>query len=234
MAKKDKRIFYLPRRPKSISSFYFLLIIVTFFTTFSLAAQLVRFYDFELEPIGAIPRGWIVEATNPRGPLATWMVEQDTTAPSGTHVFALKKVNHHSGGTFNLCWTKEVALSDIEISVKFKAISGTIDQGGGLIWRVKDRNNYYVARFNPLEDNFRLYYVKDGMRHLIKNANISLDSARWHTMQIIHKGIHIEGFLEGKRLIACDSKVFSNPGGIGLWTKADAATKFDDLSIKEI
>ncbi len=189
-------------------------------------------WNFEDVPVGKIPPGWKIEATHQVGPLATWEVIEDKTAPSGLHVLALKKINHKSSRTFNLCWTNKVKFRDGIIEVKLKANSGRCDQGGGIMWRVQDKNNYYVARFNPLEDNFRVYYVRNGRRVLMKSANLSLPAGKWHIMKIIQRGNKFEGYMNGQKLIQGTNTVINNAGGVGLWTKADAATSFDDFNVK--
>jgi hypothetical protein len=189
--------------------------------------------DFENVAIGTLPKGWIVDATHPSKKLATWEVVKDNSAPSGNKVLALTKINTTYilfGGTFNLCYTKNVSFTDGSISVKFKARSGRIDQGGGIMWRVQDHDNYYVARFNPLEDNFRFYSVKKGVRRQIASADVKLSSG-WHEMKIIQKGSRFEGYLDGKRVLEADDVSCKKSGGVGLWTKADAATSFDDFDV---
>ena len=117
-------------------------------------------WNFDDVPVVKIPVGWKVDATNRKGPLATWQVIKDTTAPSGDHVLAMTSPNHTFGGTFNICWTDTVSFLDGEIEVHFKAVKGEEDQGGGVIWRVQDKENYYIARFNPLVnfgDNVHIY-----------------------------------------------------------------------------
>ena len=137
-----------------------------------------------------------------------------------------KKSNQY----FNLCFTKELDFLNGTLSVKFRANSGHIDQGGGIMWRVQDKDNYYVARFNPLEDNFRFYIVHDGMRSELASADIKLISG-WHSMKIVQKGAHFEGYLDGKKLLNLEDTQLQNSGGVGVWTKADALTSFDGLSI---
>ncbi len=106
-----------------------------------------------------------------------------------------------------------------------------MDQGGGPIWRVLDEDNYYIARYNPMEENFRIYHVKNGLRTRIANARIKLPAGVWHKLKITHFDTKIEGYLNGKKLLEVTDKTFAGPGGIGLWTKADAVTLFDDLVI---
>ncbi len=189
-------------------------------------------WNFDDVPVGKLPPGWKVEATNRKGPLATWKVIVDKTAPSGDHVLAMTSPNHTFGGTFNICWTDDVSFLDGKIQVRFKAVKGEEDQGGGVIWRVQDKDNYYIARFNPLENNFRIYYVRDGARKTLASTRIALPAGKWHTLRIEQHGNKFKGYLNGKKLLKGTDNLFTKPGGVGLWTKADAVTSFDDFSVK--
>jgi len=189
-------------------------------------------WSFEDVTAGQLPAGWQVEATNQRGPLATWRVIEDDSAPSGPHVLALTSPNHTFGGTFNICWTDAVSFLDGEIEVRFKAVSGHEDQGGGVIWRVQDEGNYYISRFNPLENNFRIYYVRDGARRTLEDISITLPAHEWHTLRIVQRGNHFEGYLDGRKLLEGSDDLFQNAGGVGVWTKADAVTSFDDFTVR--
>ena len=190
--------------------------------------------NFDNVPVGKLPAGWKVDATNRKGSLATWEVIKDTTAPSGDHVLGMTSPNHTFGGTFNICWTDTVFFLDGEIQVRFKAVNGKEDQGGGVIWRVQDKENYYIARFNPLENNFRIYYVCDGARKTLADARIALPAGKWHTLKIVQHGNRFEGYLNGEKLLEGTDNLFSKAGGVGLWTKADAVTSFDDFSVKPL
>ena len=183
--------------------------------------------DFEKATLGSLPAGWKASATHPKKALATWQVEEE----AGHKILTLSGIDRSHGGMFNLCFTKGVDFLDGEISVRFRANSGSIDQGGGLMWRVQDADNYLVARFNPLEDNFRFYIVSDGVRRELASANVRLDKG-WHTMKIVQDGAHFEGYLDGKKFLDYHDKRLAKSGGVGLWTKADAATSFDDFSVK--
>ena len=191
-------------------------------------------WDFEDIASGGLPDGWKVEATNQKGPLASWQAVTDATAPSGKQVLALTRIDHPFGGTFNLCWTDEVPFLDGRVSVRFKAVKGEEDQGGGVIWRARDRENYYIARFNPLENNFRIYYVRDGARKTLASTRVSLPAGQWHTLEILQQGNHFEGYLNGEKLLEGSNDLFTAPGGVGLWTKADAVTSFDDFSVSPL
>jgi hypothetical protein len=154
---------------------------------------------------------------------AVWKVEQD----SQTKVLSLIK---RSSSAFNLCYNPKISFLDGSITVKFRANSGRIDQGGGIMWRVQDDDNYYIARFNPLEDNFRFYLLHDGIREEISSANVHL-SKGWHSMKITQNGHHFEGFIDGKPYLKATDARLNKSGGVGVWTKADAMTSFDDLNI---
>ncbi len=190
-------------------------------------------FGFDKVPVGELPAGWVVETTRQDGPPATWQVIEDSASHPGNRILALTDPPAKYGSNFNLCWLKNTSFLDGEIQVRFKAEKGRVDQGGGLIWRVQDKDNYYIARFNPLEDNFRLYYVQNGSRRTLVDAKIALDPDTWHTLKITQHGNRIGGFLDGKKYIDGTDDHFPSAGGVGLWTKADAVTSFDDFSIKE-
>ncbi len=187
----------------------------------------ITFDDVE---VGSLPTGWKVEATHPEDNLAEWSVQKDTS--SGGQVLDMK-INDYGGSTFNLCWTDQVTFQSGVVEVKVKAHQGRIDQGGGPIWRVRDRDNYYIARWNPLEDNFRVYYVKDGRRVQLDSARVTLPTKQWHTITILHQGNQIRGYLNGEKLLEVDDSTFTDAGGVGVWTKADAATSFDNLEVRK-
>ena len=118
--------------------------------------------------------------------------------------------------------------------VSFKAVKGEKDQGGGLVWRYQDANNYYVARMNPLEDNFRVYKVVGGKRSKeFQSADVKVPAGEWHTLKIKHVGDHIECFLDGKKHLDVKDDSIDKAGKVGLWTKADAQTYFDNLKVSE-
>ncbi len=175
------------------------------------------------------------ESQKPSGPPALWkcspiwQIEKDADAPSGTQVLSM--IKNAQGRSFNTCYTPKIVFKDGTISVRFRADHGRIDRGGGIMWRVQDARNYYVARFNPLEDNFRFYKVIDGRRSELASADIRLEKG-WHTMKIVQKGNRFEGWIDGKRRLVATDRSLRKHGGVGVWTKADAATSFDDLTIR--
>lgn len=108
--------------------------------------------------------------------------------------------------------------------------AGEHDQGGGLVWRAKDAKNYDLVRYNPLEDNYRLYKVVGGKRTLLQNADI-VHSAGWHTLRAVMEGDHVKCYYDGKEYLDFKDSTFTQAGMIGLWSKADARSHFDDLTM---
>jgi hypothetical protein len=184
------------------------------------AAQSPKSWNFEADTPGAIAKGF----TNEFG---GWQVTADTTAPSKPNVLA--QLAKSGGPEFNVTLIGGTDFKDVDISVKMKAIAGRNDQGGGLIWRAKDGKNYYIARYNPLEDNFRVYKVVNGRRSEFQSATIRHGDG-WHTLRVTMTGDHIECYYDGKKYLDVKDSTFTNAGRIGLWTKADAQTHFDDLT----
>jgi hypothetical protein len=113
-----------------------------------------------------------------------------------------------------------------------KALAGEDDQGGGLVWRAKDGANYYIARFNPLEDNYRVYKVVDGARKQLGSADFKA-APGWHTLRVVMSADHIVCYLDGEKRLDVTDSTFKEAGKVGLWTKSDAQTHFDDLTTRE-
>ena len=135
--------------------------------------------------------------------------------------------------TFNLAFVGETSFKDVDLSVKLRAVAGQLDRGGGVVWRAKDRKNYYICRFNPLEDNFRVYKVADGIRTMFKGAKASRDE-KWHFLRVTMVGPTITCFLDGQKLLEAEDSTFPDAGMIGLWSKADAQSYFDDLTVSDV
>ena len=190
-----------------------------------------RTFRFKKDDVGKLAAGWTAAKTG-KGEGSVWKVVADDTAPSKTGA-ALAQTAASPNAVFNICVADDTSYKDLELSVAFKAIKGDLDQGGGLVWRFKDANNYYVARVNPLEDNFRVYKVVDGKRaQLATKEELKVPSGEWHVIQIKHAGDHIECFLDGKKHLDAKDSTFPDAGKVGLWSKADAQSYFDDLKVK--
>ncbi len=180
---------------------------------------------------GELPSGWIAAKTG-EGPGSTWKVVEDETAPGGKTVAQVS--DQGPKPLFNLCIAKETSFKDLEFTVSLKAITGKIDQGGGPVWRYVDAKNYYVARVNPLEDNYRVYKVVNGKRIQLGSADVKASSGQWHTLRVVHKGNHIQCYLNGKLHLDVEDGTLPDAGRVGLWTKADAQTRFVDFEVKEL
>lgn len=189
-------------------------------------------WDFEDAKLGALPTGWTVAKTG-EGEGSVWRVAEDKSAPSGARVLAQTAAGPRP--LFNLCVVDDASLQDLTLSVAFKAVEGKVDQGGGVVWRYADESNYYIARYNPLEDNYRLYKVVDGKRmQLATKEKLPAPAGEWHTLAITMKGDSIECSLNGTKHLEAKDDTFAKAGQIGLWTKADAQTYFDKLKAQAI
>jgi len=189
-------------------------------------------WDFEDAAVGKLPKGWSSAKTG-EGEGSVWKALEDATAPAGAKVLA-QTSSDGKGPLFNLCVSAEPKLADVQINLSLKAVSGKIDRGGGAVWRYQDAKNYYIARVNPLEDNFRFYKVIDGQRTQLATADVKAEAGKWHAIKIVHRGKHIHCSLNGKQLLHLNDDAISAAGQIGLWTKADAVTSFDDISVADL
>jgi Domain of Unknown Function (DUF1080) len=196
-------------------------------------AKMTTRFDFQDATVGKLPADWTATQTG-KGEGSVWKVVVAAGAPKGKKALAQTAANA-PGGLFNLCIADKSKFGDLDMSVAFKAIAGEKDQGGGPVWRFKDAKNYYVARMNPLEDNFRLYKVVDGKRIQLATTkdDVKADPKKWHTIRVVHVGDRIECYFNGKKLLEAKDDSFKEAGKIGLWTKADAQTYFNDLAVVE-
>ena len=185
-------------------------------------AALAQTVNFDSDAVGAAPSGWTCGVTGRGSP--HWVVAADPAAPSKSNVLM-----QSGSGTFPWCVKSGTSLADGFLEVKFKPISGAEDQAGGLVWRWKDRDNYYVARANALENNVSLYYTEHGSRKTLKYVDAPVARGAWHTLRVEFAGTRIAVALDGKRTIEFDDKHISGPGAVGVWTKADSVTAFDDF-----
>jgi hypothetical protein len=180
-----------------------------------------RSWKFDQERVGVISPTF----TNDVG---DWKVAADNDAPSKPNVLA--QLARSSSPTFNIALAGDTNYKDVDVSVSMKAVAGNTDQGGGLVWRAKDVRNYYIARYNPLEDNYRVYKVQDGRRTELQSANVR-KSPGWHVLRITMVGDRIECYYDSRKYLDVKDTTFPGSGKIGLWTKADAQTHFDNLSV---
>jgi hypothetical protein len=200
-------------------------------TALAAGDEKTRSIQFGKDDLGKVPAGWKADKTG-KGEGSVWKVVADKTAPSRTG-YALAQTAESPSSTFNLCVAEDTNYKDVEISVAFKAIRGKRDQGGGIVWRYQDANNYYVARMNPLEDNYRVYKVVAGRRsqEFQSKEDLKVPLNEWHVLKVEMKGDHIECYLDGTKHLDVKDSTFTKAGKVGLWSKADAQTRFDDFKV---
>ncbi len=179
--------------------------------------------NFDNLKTGAAPPGWT--ATQTGSGSAKWSVEKDDSAPSQPNV-----LKQSGEATFPVCIKNDTNLKDGFVEVKFKPVAGKEDQAGGLIWRVRDANNYYIARANALEDNVTIYHTINGTRVAFKNINTKVTSGVWHTLRVDFEGNKFTVSFDGKKVIEASDESFKEAGKVGVWTKADSVTLFDNFS----
>jgi len=203
-----------------------LLLLVTSLITHA-AAQSSRLWNFDTEPPNTVPSGFQVGSLFDGGRAGDWQVIATEKAKSPGQVIAQlqgKGAEH----AYKVILVDGTESSDIDLAVSFLAIQGKGDMGGGLLWRATDDRNYYLARANPLEQNLRIYRVTKGVRHMLQNFDQILDVKNWHTLRVAAKGCRLQVFYDDKPVFDFCDHTFEK-GRIGLWTKSDAVTYFDDL-----
>jgi hypothetical protein len=190
--------------------------------------------NFDDATIGSPPKGWTIAMTGRGDP--KWTIEKDQTAPSKSNV-----LRQSGKATYPLALKEGSSIEDGFVEVKFKAISGSEDRAAGLVWRASNANNYYVVRANALEDNVVLYKTVDGARNSLDivgrtggyGVKVPVPAGQWHTLRVEFAGTRFKVIYNGKALFEVDDRTFADAGMIGLWTKADSVTAFDDLSFGE-
>ena len=179
--------------------------------------------NFDAAKPGTLPEDWTCGVTGKGSP--TWKVEADTSAPSKPNV-----LKQSGSGAFPWCVKQSVRIADGFVEVKFKPLDGREDQAGGVLWRFKDGNNYYIARANALENNVSLYYVEKGRRITIKYVDAPVAAHQWHTLRVEFSGRAISVAFDSKQYIRVEDDRITGEGAVGVWTKADSVTAFDDFS----
>jgi hypothetical protein len=191
--------------------------------TMATAAAIAETVNFDDMKSGAAPAGWT--ATQTGSGTAKWAIEKDESALSKPNV-----LKQSGQATFPVCFKNDTSLKDGFVEVKFKPVAGKADQAGGVIWRVRDANNYYISRANALEDNVTIYHTINGKRVAFKNINTKVTSGVWHTLRVDFKGNKFTVTFDGNKVIDATDESFANAGKVGVWTKADSVTLFDDFT----
>ena len=190
--------------------------------------------NFDDATIGKSPDGWTLTMTGKGQP--KWTVEAEPTAPSKPNV-----LKQSGQATFPLAIKAGTSIRDGFVEVKFKAVTGSEDRAAGLIWRAKDADNYYVVRANALEDNVVLYKTIKGVRSALDivgrsggyGVKVPVPSGHWHTLRCDFAGNRFKVIYNGQPVFEVEDSSIADAGMIGLWTKADSVTLFDDLTYGE-
>ena len=191
-------------------------------------AQRITFSD---APIDGLPKDFVTALTG-QGRPGKWKVQEDASA-EGKRVLAQLDPDP-TDYRFPLAIYMPTFPSDVEVTTRFKPISGKEDQAGGVIVRLVDRNNYYLARANALEDNVHFFRVVRGSRQELAGANTKVASGVWHTLTLRAEGDRFSVSFNGKLLFTHRDRTFNSPGKVALWTKADSVTHFDWIDIKPL
>jgi len=193
--------------------------------------------DFNKDKAGEPPKGFSTALTGGGKP-GVWIVTKDDTSPNQGNVLAQTDADA-TNYRFPLCVHDGVTAKDADISVKFKPVSGKKDQAAGIVWRYRDRDNYYIVRANALENNVVLYKVQNGKRQDLPlkgegrtyGKKAKVPSGQWSSLRVTAKGNLFIVYLNGEKLYEVEDATFTEAGKIGLWTKADSVTYFDDLKV---
>ncbi|HMS82994.1 MAG TPA: hypothetical protein PKD12_05050 [Nitrospira sp.] len=197
----------------------------------SSAASEVQVWDFDQNNPGMAPPGFHIGTLFDGRPAGDWQVISTDKATSPPHVLAQL---HGKGAehAYKLVLVQGTEAEDIDLSVKLLPIAGKADMGGGLIWRAADERNYYLVRANPLEQNIRIYRVVNGVRHMIQNFDHVIDIRQWHRLRVQMRGCDVRVWFDEQAVFTlCDHRFAK--GHVGLWTKSDAVTYFDDVHLQK-
>ena len=193
-----------------------------------------RRIDFSQDATDQPPRGFEFGHTAGVGKPGRWVVQAD----GGNKVLAQTDADS-TRSRFPVAVLSDVNAADVDLSVRFKPISGRIDQAAGLVWRYQNQDNYYIVRANALEDNVVLYKVEGGKRTDLPlkgegrtyGKKSDVPAGQWSTLRVVASGQRFEVYFNGTKLYEVEDTTFSNAGKVGVWTKADSVTQFDDLAV---
>jgi len=197
-------------------------------------------FNFDRSETGRIPDEFTAALVGGGGPVR-WEVLETEDAHSGDRVMG-QLSDDKTNRRYPLLVCEAISARDVDLSVRFKTLSGEVDASGGLIFRCSDPNNFYVVRANSLEGNVVAYKTENGKRSNIGvkgegdayGVKVEVPHQQWNSLRVVAQGNLFEIFLNGRKLFDCENDTFTTSGKVGLWTKADAVTYFDDLSVKSL
>ncbi len=187
--------------------------------------------EFETRDVGHLPSFFSTALTGGGGPVS-WVVREDASMPGGKGVL-VQESSDDTTYRFPLCIYENTVARDVAVEVNYKAISGKVDEAGGIVLRYTPEN-YYIARANALENNVILFKTVRGKRSKIVEVPVKVTAGEWHTLRCEAKGTHLKVAFDGKVVIERNERTFSNPGKVGLWTKADSVSAFANFKIERV
>ena len=176
-------------------------------------------WTFDTDPVGGLPQGAAVFSGN-------WSVRAESDSPSAPNALCQTE-----SATFPAMTLGDAVYTNVLVSIRFKPISGSIDRAAGIIFHVQDNNNYYIVRANALENNVDIRKYVNGRRTTLKTASANVLSGQWQELSVEVVGSRIRGFLNGQLVVETSDDTFKS-GKVGLWTKADSVTCFDDVEVR--
>ena len=193
-----------------------------------------RKVDFSDSTVGQPPKGFEFGHTAKAGAPGKWIVQSE-----GDNKYLAQVEADATRARFPVAVVSDISAADVDLSVRFKPVSGRVDQAAGLVWRFQNEDNYYIVRANALEDNVVLYKVESGRRTDLPlkgegrtyGKKSEVPSGQWSTLRVVANGRLFEVYLNGSKLYEVEDATFSKPGKVGVWTKADSVTQFDDLTV---
>lgn len=196
------------------------------------ASAAARTRTFDDDAVNAAPAGFSFGRTG-SGAQGRWVVRAEADAPSRPNVLAQLDADD-TDVRFPVAVADAPSLRDLRLSVRCKSVSGRVDQACGLVFRYLDENNYFITRSNPLENNIRLYTVKDGRRRQLASWSGTVTAGAWHEYVVEARSDHIQVFWDGTKVLDHRDSTFMEAGRAGVWTKADSVTYFDDLRVEPL
>lgn len=199
-----------------------------------MAGAATRTVDFSQDTVDQPPKGFEFGYTGGAGKPGKWVVQVD----GGNKVLAQTDPDS-TRSRFPVAVLSDISAMDVDVSVRFKPISGRVDQAAGLVWRYQNQDNYYIVRANALEDNVVLYKVQAGRRTDLPlkgegrtyGKKSDVPAGQWSTLRVVTNGPVFEVYFNGSKMYEVEDKTFANAGKVGVWTKADSVTQFDDLTV---
>ncbi len=186
--------------------------------------------NFDTAPLGKMPPGWTASMTNSGG-APQWQVVRDQSAPTQPYVLA-QTSSDPTGNRCPLAILDNVSLKNGDVSVRMKPVSGREDRAGGVVWRYRDPNNYYLVRANALTKNVAVYKVERGLRTQISGeVGHDIPSNAWSILKVSVRGDKFQIYVNHHRILQSSDHTFSGAGKVGLWTKSDSVTYFDDFRV---